>query len=120
MKQLSTVMPDARRFGMQPEHWGPTNPDDAGVWVCRPKPTGPVLRIIATTGAGWDHVSISTATRCPTWDEMEWVKRRFFKDDEIAMQLHVTPEDHINMHPYTLHLWRPTDAAIPLPPAIMV
>jgi hypothetical protein len=51
---------------------------------------------------------------------MEWVKRRFFKDSEVAMQLHVTPEDHININPNVLHLWRPHRLVIPLPPKAYV
>jgi hypothetical protein len=51
---------------------------------------------------------------------MEHVKRLFFKDDETAMQLHVPPSDHLSLHPYCLHLWRPQDREIPRPPSIMV
>jgi len=65
---------------------------------------------------GWDHVSVSRTSRCPNWPEMEFVKRKFFEDNETAMQLHVAIADHINMHPYTLHLWRPHNAEIPMPP----
>lgn len=36
------------------------------------------------------------------------------------MQLHVDVSDHISVHPNCLHIWRPTDVAIPLPPKIMV
>ena len=78
------------------------------------------LRIIAVSDAGWDHVSVSLSDRCPRWHEMEQVKRLFFEPDEVAMQLHVTPEDHVNIHPYVLHLWRPRDLEIPLPPKAMV
>lgn len=78
------------------------------------------LGIIASWVDGWDHVSVSRKDRCPTWDEMETVKRLFFTDDETAMQLHVPPSDHINVHPYCLHLWRPHGAAIPMPPQGMV
>jgi hypothetical protein len=79
-----------------------------------------VLRLIVGSGHGWDHISISVKDRCPTWDEMDWVKRLFFKDNEVAFQLHVKPTDHVNRHPYTLHLWRPQRQSIPLPPSIMV
>jgi hypothetical protein len=74
--------------------------------------------VIAGRGKGWDHVSVSCENRTPTWEEMETVKRMFFKDDEVAMQLHVAVEDHINMHPYCLHLWRSYNKLrpIPLPP----
>jgi len=78
------------------------------------------LRILASNGDGWDHVSVSLVNRCPRWSEMEHVKRAFFRDDEIAMQLHVPPRDHISLHPFCLHLWRPHEGAIPLPPPAMV
>jgi hypothetical protein len=51
---------------------------------------------------------------------MESVKRAFFEDHETAMQLHVPPADHVNMHPTTLHLWRPQGIEIPRPPSILV
>jgi hypothetical protein len=78
------------------------------------------LAIIVSTGGGWDHISVSLRDRMPSWEEMEAVKRRFFQDDETAMQLHVPPADHINCHPHVLHLWRPQFAQIPRPPASFV
>jgi hypothetical protein len=81
---------------------------------------GSTLRVIASHGMGWDHVSVSLAHRTPTWREMEHVKRLFFHDDETAMQLHVPPCEHISCHPYTLHIWRSQTQPIPRPPAIMV
>jgi hypothetical protein len=71
---------------------------------------------IASRDGGWDHVSISLPNRCPTWGEMDALKRKFFYPDEVAMQLHVGTADHISIHPYTLHLWRSHDTPIPLPP----
>lgn len=65
------------------------------------------LRIIASDGGGWDHVSVSTPRRCPTWDEMAAVKDLFFAPEEAVMQLHPPKSDYINLHPYCLHLWRP-------------
>jgi hypothetical protein len=80
---------------------------------------GALLRIIATNGDGWDHVSVSHRQRCPTWDEMSWVAQKFF-GDETAMQLHVPSSDHVNHHKYCLHWWRPHDEAIPRPGYWMV
>jgi hypothetical protein len=68
----------------------------------------------------WDHVSVSLPRRCPNWPEMEFVKRLFFRDDEAAMQLHPPLSDYVSCHPYCLHIWRPTEAAIPLPPSSFV
>lgn len=101
-------------------HYGSAGDETCGVFDV-PSPIDRAnLHIIASSGEGWDHVSISRNNRCPNWQEMEHVKRLFFKDDETAIQYHVPPSDHISIHPYCLHLWRPTDQEFPRPPAIMV
>jgi hypothetical protein len=102
------------------ELYGWEGDDKAGAFRLRSSIDGADLVVIASSGEGWDHVSASRSNRCPNWSEMEQVKRVFFRDDETAMQLHVPPSDHVNNHPYTLHLWRPLDREIPRPPSIMV
>jgi hypothetical protein len=76
------------------------------------------LLVIAASGGGWDHISVSLEHRCPTWAEMEHIAKLFFKDDEVAVQYHVPAKDHINNHPYVLHWWRPRSKLkrIPMPP----
>jgi hypothetical protein len=78
------------------------------------------MAIVASDGGGWDHVSVSRGNRCPNWIELDYVKRAFFRDEECAMQLHPAVAKHISLHPYTLHLWRPQNIEIPLPPSKMV
>lgn len=79
------------------------------------------LIVIASTGEGWDHVSVSRQKRVPNWYELEQIKRAFFRDDEVAMQLHVPVTAHRSLHPHTLHLWRPNDGrVIPMPPEDLV
>lgn len=78
------------------------------------------LMIVASANEGWDHVSVSRKNRCPNWAEMEHIARLFFADDETAVQFHVPPDRHINVHPYCLHWWRPLGVELPLPPAIFV
>lgn len=78
------------------------------------------LRIIASVGEGWDHVSVSLKNRCPNWQEMDFVKRLFFNPDECVIQYHVPVKDHISIHNYCLHLWRPQGEKIPMPPEYMV
>lgn len=114
-------------------HRVPLPPNIAGLWGMPPLGNeicgafvllSPIdrrqLRILASNGDGWDHVSVSLANRCPRWSEMELVKRSFFRPDEAAMQLHVPPTDHISLHPFCLHLWRPHAGTIPLPPKQLV
>ena len=80
------------------------------------------LFVIASSGLGWDHLSISTKDRCPSWEEMEHIAKLFFKSEEVAMQLHLPEKDHLNYHEYVLHWWRPRSKLkkIPLPPKILV
>lgn len=95
-----------------------TDDDDGGAFVI---PYGRKrLLVVASHGMGWDHVSVSLNTRTPRWDEMEHVKRLFFRDDEWAMQLHAPPSKHISIHPNCLHIWRPHDFQMPLPDPMMV
>jgi hypothetical protein len=83
---------------------------------------GRTLLVVASFGMGWDHLSVSLirGNRTPNWAEMEYVKRLFFKDGETAMQLHVPVADHLSIHPHVLHLWRPQNVKIPMPPRLMV
>lgn len=117
MRDLRTLA----AFAIDHPRLGPPLPDGTGGAYRVPCPaTGTTLTVIASTGMGWDHVSVSLPNRTPNWTEMERVKRLFFRDDETAMQLHVPPADHIDCHPYCLHLWRPLGVEIPRPPAILV
>jgi hypothetical protein len=113
------------------EHWrfrdGPYASDpgnDFGAFRI-PGPCGRDLTVIASSGdeksgVNWEHVSVSTRKHAPTWVEMDFIKRLFFDDEETVMQLHVPRSRWINNHETCLHLWRPTDQAIPLPPDITV
>jgi hypothetical protein len=81
---------------------------------------GQPLLIQASSDGGWDHISISRKNRPPNWTEMARVHRLFFKDDEVAMQLHVPIAEHVNVHPNCLHLFRPQLVPIPRPPSWMI
>ncbi len=83
-------------------------------------PAGQTLRVVASDGAGWEHVSVSLQDRTPTWKEMCWVKDLFWKPGETVVQYHPAERDYVNFHPHCLHLWRPTEAAMPTPPPILV
>ena len=84
------------------------------------------MRVIASAGKGqeegwrFDHVSVSLSNRTPTWEEMDYIKRLFFHPEEVCFQLHVAAAEHINQHPYCLHIWRDCEHALRLPPAEMV
>lgn len=78
-----------------------------------------MLYVIASWGGGWDHVSVSVSgrpDRTPTWAEMEWVRDLLFDPSETVMQLSVPRSVHISNHPGCLHMWRPQNDPIPIPP----
>jgi hypothetical protein len=78
------------------------------------------LGVIASAGEGWDHVSVSGRNRCPNWSEMMLIHRIFFQSHEISLQYCLPKSEHISIHPNVLHLWRPWDTPITLPPSHMV
>jgi len=96
--------------------WGWSGDSTCGCFYVPSKVDTHSLKVIVSSGEGWDHVSVSRKNRCPNWLEMDQIKRMFFKDDEVAMQLHPEIANHISNHDFCLHLWRPHDGSIPLPP----
>lgn len=87
-------------------------------------PCGLNAFVISTDGIGvspiWEHVSVSTATRCLTWEEMCFIKALFWNDDETVVQYHPAKDVYVKRHPYCLHLWRPVGQELPVPPPILV
>ena len=80
------------------------------------------LFFICSDGLGWEHVSVSVVnkTRCPTWEEMCFIKNIVWEAEEVVMQLHPRKSEYVNCHPYVLHLWRPIGQVIPTPNPLMV
>lgn len=119
------------KFSPELERWrfrsGPLASDpgnDFGAFFI-PGPCGRNLQVIASSGdkesgVHWEHVSVSAKKNTPAWKEMDFIKRLFWDDEETVMQLHVPRSRWINNHETCLHLWRPTDQTIPLPPDITV
>lgn len=81
------------------------------------------LRVIACDGSvtGWEHVSVSLPDRCPTWEELCHIKHLWWREDETVLQYHPAASRYVNVHPYTLHLWRPlAGVEVPMPPLELV
>jgi hypothetical protein len=69
---------------------------------------------------GWEHVSVSLQSRNPNWQEMCFVKDLCWTDDELVLQFHPPKALNIDIHSHCLHLWRPQDGHIKLPPRLLV
>ena len=78
------------------------------------------LHFIFSWGCGFEHLSVSTPIKTPTWEQMCFMKEIFWKDDEVCMQLHPKKEDYVNNMEYCLHIWKPIEKEIPTPPSIML
>lgn len=83
---------------------------------------GRLLMVLATDGEGWDHVSVSIPTerRCPTWEEMCFVKDQFWSEEDTVVQFHPPHSQYVNNHEFCLHLWRKQNFEQPLPNSILV
>lgn len=78
------------------------------------------LLVLISSGCGWDHVSVYLQNRCPTWDEMELIRKMVAEPHETWVQFGVPEKDHISYHPYVLHWWRDQHRGHRLPPSEMV
>lgn len=78
------------------------------------------LNFIFSWNMGWEHLSVSTPSRTPTWDDMCLLKDVFWNTDEVCMQIHPQKEKYVNNHKYCLHIWKPINQNIPTPPTILV
>lgn len=86
--------------------------------------------ILASDGAvsdgepRWEHVSVHCINdgtdRTPTWAEMCYIKSIFWDEEDCVVQYHPAKSEYVNMHRFTLHLWRPKDQLIPVASKIMV
>ena len=78
--------------------------------------------IICSTGAGWEHVSVSPFKKnyIPTWNDMSQIKGIFWNDDEAVIQIHPPKEEYVNNMPNCLHLWRCSYKDMILPPSCLV
>lgn len=111
--------PSTEKYRINHPTLGPGNGNMGCFQIPCPR-TQRTITIISSDGDGWDHVSVSLPNRCPTWDEMCFVKDLFFDPEEVVIQLHPAKSKYKNVHPFCLHLWRPQKEGIPLPPEYMV
>lgn len=101
-------------------HVDPVNQDrfqGCGWLMTKPKRISEAAYVIwGSNEDGWEHVSVSFPKRCPTWDEMCIAKDVFWREDEACYQIHPAKVTYINIHNYCLHIWRPKDGVLILPP----
>ena len=118
MKDL-TCLENYRLRDKEREIYGFNGDSDCGLF--KVFVSGKSFIVIASTGGGWDHVSVHRPNgKIPTWDEMCAIKDMFFSEEEVVVQYHPKKSEYVNIHEGCLHLWRPRDEKMPTPPKIFV
>lgn len=95
--------------------------DDFGWFEIPTKIGGPKLRVqVAPSDDEWQHVSVSRGDRCPTWEEMCFVKNLIWDKEDTVVQFHPPESEWISNAKYCLHLWKWNGGEFPMPPSILV
>jgi hypothetical protein len=117
MKSIESLVAAFKSNRLYEIEWG-----SDGVMAALNGPGGVIVSVIASWGGGWDHVSVVplNVKRVPTWEEMCWVKDMLFLPNECVVQYHPAEANYINDHRHCLHLWRPQNGELPVPPKIFV
>lgn len=84
------------------------------------KYSGKFLNFIFSYQMDWEHLSVSMPNKTPSWDQMCMMKNIFWNEDEACAEYHPKKEDYVNNHKHCLHIWKPTNEVLPLPPSILV
>ncbi len=93
-----------------PRDWRIVREDDSGRAVERSGLC--VIETVHREGDGrrWHHVSMSRASRLPSYEDLSLVRRLFIGEDLECYQIFPPRSRYVNRHPFCLHLWRCLDA----------
>lgn len=97
----------------------PAHGNNGSFLVPMPPPSTTKALCMVSDQNGWEHVRVSVGkSRAPNWHVMEALKNVFWASDDVVMQLHLPPDSFKNPREHIMHLWRPVDGGIPVPPPI--
>lgn len=120
------MKPEIEKWRVGPRSSAPpmyhTTSADGFNGMFRPVIAGRQLRIIASDGEGWQHVSVTIegGNQPPPWAIMCAVKDLFWNDEDWVCQFHPAKSEYVNHHLGCLHLWKPVGREMPTPPSILV
>lgn len=73
----------------------------------------PAIEGTITEGLRW-HLSISHASRYPTWDEIKAARYGLIPDEAWMVQVLPPKGAYLNQHPNCFHLWEVPRATVPV------
>ena len=99
--------------------WKTNEGDSFGLFFVSYKTNKTPLKVIAApSDSEWQHVSISLPNRCPTHEEMSFIKDLFWTKDDTVVHFFPKKDEYVNNHRFCLHLWRHSNGH-QLPPSIL-
>lgn len=117
---IRNVDPLALRRRLGRKTWGTPTPYGPDGWRLDALDGQARVIVSASTVPGeadqveWVHASMSRAASVPTYDDLVALHAAVWPEG-TAYQVFVPPSEHINIHPYALHLWGRLDGARVLP-----
>jgi hypothetical protein len=60
-------------------------------------------------GRMWVHLSMAGRDRLPTWPELVEARDWLLGSAALALQVIPPRDEHVNLHPFCLHLWHCVD-----------
>ncbi len=63
-------------------------------------------------GKRWHHVSLSYPSCLPRYEDLLLVKRHWVGEEATALQVFPPAAQHVNSHPFCLHLWSCLDGDV--------
>lgn len=74
-----------------------------------------VVSTASFDGVEWTHASMTGPERVPTYEELCQLHRAVWGESGYSYQIQVPADQHVNIHPYALHMWGRADGSPVLP-----
>lgn len=96
--------------------WSPPAPYGPDGWYFEHRDGSTLIVSYAESdGVAWIHASRTGPGRIPTYEEMIELHRAVWGDHGYSYQIQAPRDQHVNIHPYALHLWGRADGKPVLP-----
>ena len=102
---LQAETADAMPRVLPPGWEQPVMPGSGNVLMNHAEGIGVIISVERIDGEKWLHVSASRQSRVPSWADMMYVKQLFIGKGRKAIQVMPPTDEHVNTHPFVLHLW---------------
>lgn len=118
---MSTINALAIRRSLGKKEWAVPRPFGEDGWLVERFDGRARIIVTASPAPGaeedfsdWVHASISRPGMMPTYSDLTALHKAVWPDG-YAYQVFAPPSQHVNIHPYALHIWGKADGSPVLP-----